>query len=537
SWGGTLNQAVQTQVFTSVATFQGKMVSVKRVNKPFIYLTKEIIQELNDVQALNCYNLNSFIGACVDPNHICVISNYCTKGSLQDVLENDNIKLDRIFKLSFATDIAQGMAYLHNSPIKFHGRLKSSNVLIDARWTCKVADFGLRGFREGERLAHPLGDPAYFYHQLWIAPEHLRENPATRTGSPKGDVYSFAILLQEIAQRSAPFGDASDMADVIIEKVTAGRSPYCRPLIDPIEVEESLLDLMRICWEEIPAFRPNFSTIRDCLMKMNSGKNTGLVDQMMHMMEKYADHLEELVDARTQQLEEEQKKTEELLARMLPRSVAESLKRGQTVSPESFASVTIFFSDVVGFTALAAESSPMQVVDLLNDLYTCFDRILEAYDVYKVETIGDAYMVASGVPIRNEHKHAGEVSTMALDLMSAMTDFKIRHRPDRPLQIRVGIHTGPVVAGVVGLKMPRFCLFGDTVNFASRMESNSLPMRIHITEQCKKVLEEIGGFLITDRGHVALKGKGDVMTFWLTGKVNFSQSLPAETTADQPLTT
>merc|ERR1711916_350702 len=117
---------------------------------------------------------------------------------------------------------------------------------------------------------------------------------------------------------------------------------------------------------------------------------------------------------------------------------------------------------------------PKQVADLLNDLYTCFDGIIDDHDVYKVETIGDAYMVASGLPNRNGNRHAGEIANMSLDLLAACTTFKIRHMPERQLQLRVGLHTGPCVAGVVGLKMPRYCLFGDTVNTASRMESGGL---------------------------------------------------------------
>lgn len=136
------------------------------IQKPYIYLTDEIIYELNAVRKLRHSNLNPFIGACIEPNKICVVSQYCNKGSLQDVLENDNIKLDWIFRLSFSHDIAQGMAALHDSPIKYHGRLKSSNILVDSRWTCHIADFGLRKFREGERL-YNFGDPAYYYRKLW----------------------------------------------------------------------------------------------------------------------------------------------------------------------------------------------------------------------------------------------------------------------------------------------------------------------------------------------------------------------------------
>lgn len=168
---------------------------------------------------------------------------------------------------------------------------------------------------------------------------------------------------------------------------------------------------------------------------------------------------------------------------------------GLVVDPEEFSDVTIYFSDIVGFTTIAAHCSAVQVVDLLNDLYTCFDATINAYNVYKVslwmatsssniaifnhsillcmqvETIGDAYMVVSGLPVRTPD-HAEQIANMALDLLHQSGRFKIKHLPDVPLQLRIGLHTGPCCSGVVGLTMPRYCLFGDTVNVASRMESS-----------------------------------------------------------------
>uniref|UniRef100_A0A8D8T3K9 guanylate cyclase n=1 Tax=Cacopsylla melanoneura TaxID=428564 RepID=A0A8D8T3K9_9HEMI len=225
-----------------------------------------------------------------------------------------------------------------------------------------------------------------------------------------------------------------------------------------------------------------------------------------------------LVD-KTIELRNEKKKSDRLLFEMLPPAVVMQLRQRRQVPAENFDSVTIYFSDIVGFTNISADSSPMEVVNMLNTLYKLFDSRIRKYDVYKVETIGDAYMVVSGLPQRNGTLHAGEIATMSLDLLVGIEHFKIPHLPNIKLEIRVGINTGPCVAGVVGTTMPRYCLFGDTINTASRMESAGEPMKIHITEATKQALDNLEDvYEIEMRGVMEIKGKGTMNTYWLRGK-------------------
>ncbi|PRD25350.1 UNVERIFIED_CONTAM: Npr2 [Trichonephila clavipes] len=201
---------------------------------------------------------------------------------------------------------------------------------------------------------------------------------------------------------------------------------------------------MRACWAEEPEDRPDVSQIKAEMRILNRGQNgeVNIMDNLLMRMEQYAHNLESLVEQRTAAFMEEKKKSEELLYQVLPRSVAEQLKRGKAVEPEYFDNVTVFFSDVVGFTQMCSMSTPIEVVDFLNDLYTCFDAIINDFDVYKVETIGDAYMVVSGLPDRNGMRHAKEIARMSLALLKAVISFKIRHRQDDTVKLRIGIHSG-----------------------------------------------------------------------------------------------
>ncbi|KAJ0180454.1 hypothetical protein K1T71_003858 [Dendrolimus kikuchii] len=517
-------------IFTEVALYRGRLLSVKRVRRHHIDINREIKKELKIMRDLQHDNVNGFVGACIEPPNVCALSEYCTRGSLKDILENEDIKLDNMFIASLVGDIIRGMIFIHESPLQYHGALRPSNCLVDARWVVKLADFGLKEFRRGELPpSEPTALRSHIDNLMYLSPELLRDagwgksgislSNESRAGSPTSDVYAFALVLYEMHSRRGPFGADALPTPTLLRRVA---DPDPAPYRPPLEALTGRFDCVRECccecWAEDANLRPDFKAIRTRLRPLRKGMKPNIFDNMIAMMEKYANNLEALVDERTDQLQEEKKKTEALLEEMLPAPVAEQLKRGRRVMPESYDSVTIYFSDIVGFTAMSAESTPLQVVDFLNDLYTCFDSILENFDVYKVETIGDAYMVVSGLPIRNGIIHAGEVASMALALLGATRAFRVRHRPEHRLLLRVGIHSGPVCAGVVGLKMPRYCLFGDTVNTASRFESTGAPLKIHCSAACKSLLDQLGGYILEERGIVSMKGKRDQMTYWLRGE-------------------
>uniref|UniRef100_A0A452H9D0 Guanylate cyclase n=1 Tax=Gopherus agassizii TaxID=38772 RepID=A0A452H9D0_9SAUR len=517
SYGSLMTAQGKYQIFANTGHFKGNVVAVKHVNKKRIELTRQVLFELKHMRDIQFNHLTRFIGACIDPPNVCIVTEYCPRGSLQDILENESINLDWMFRYSLINDIVKGMAFLHNSIIGHHGSLKSSNCVVDSRFVLKITDYGLASFRSS---CDAEDSHALYAKKLWTAPELLQQGRLPLPGMQKADVYSFSIILQEIALRNGPFYiEGMDLSPKeIVQKVRNSQKPFFRPSIDMGLHSEELAVLMERCWAQEPAERPDFSQIKIFIRRFNKEGSTSILDNLLSRMEQYANNLEKLVEERTQAYLEEKRKAENLLYQILPHSVAEQLKRGETVRAEAFDSVTIYFSDIVGFTALSAESTPMQVVTLLNDLYTCFDAIIDNFDVYKVETIGDAYMVVSGLPVRNGKLHANEIVRMALALLEAVKTFKIRHRPNDQLRLRIGIHTGPVCAGVVGLKMPRYCLFGDTVNTASRMESNGQALKIHVSSTTKEVLDEFGCFELELRGDVEMKGKGKMRTYWLLGE-------------------
>ncbi|MBE7451303.1 MAG: HAMP domain-containing protein [Kofleriaceae bacterium] len=256
----------------------------------------------------------------------------------------------------------------------------------------------------------------------------------------------------------------------------------------------------------------DFRARTDVASKDEIGQLGHSFNVMAETIQAHSENLEHLVAERTSELEAEKQTSERLLLNVLPSPIADRLKQGEGVIVDRFDHVTVLFADIVGFTALSSRTSPEQLVSMLNDLFSAFDRLAEEHGLEKIKTIGDAYMVVAGIP-EPRADHALAMAQMARDMLAAIEDYGRRTGGD--LTIRVGLHSGSVVAGVIGTKKFIYDLWGDTVNTASRMESSGMPGRIQVSAATHALLVE--RYLFEPPRQLEIKGKGEMATYLLSG--------------------
>ncbi|CAB9514229.1 activated protein kinase catalytic subunit alpha-1 [Seminavis robusta] len=435
----------------------------------------EFMEEMRYLSKLRHPCITTVMGA-VTKGEPMLVMEYMDHGSLYDLLHNETLALEGELLMPLLRDITQGMRFLHASnPPVIHGDLKAANILVDSRYRGKVADFGLS---QKENMGG-TGTP------FWMAPELLRGESANTVAS---DVYSFGILLYEVFSRRDPYDgeDAQQVLKLVADKAVRKRPPA------PLHMPESIKGLMKDCLDDAPEKRPTCEEVDTRLKRL---------------------------DAETLDGDQTNKKAAQVsLFDIFPRHIAEALRDGRTVEAEHKDSVTIFFSDIVGFTNISSELEPRKVARMLDRLYTKFDALSQQHDIFKVETIGDAYMAVTNLVKDQDEDHCKRIADFAIEAIEAANDTLIDEDDEEKgcVNIRVGFHSGPVVADVVGTRNPRYCLFGDTVNTASRMESNSEENRIHCSRAAAKLLQtQYKDLSMKSRGKVKIKGKGEMHTYWV----------------------
>ncbi|MGQ4649424.1 adenylate/guanylate cyclase domain-containing protein [Lyngbya aestuarii] len=238
-------------------------------------------------------------------------------------------------------------------------------------------------------------------------------------------------------------------------------------------------------------------------------------EQLLQVMDAIGRQLGQFIKRKQaeEELRNQKEETDRLLLNILPCAIANRLKRGSGTIADDFAEVTVLFADIVSFTEFSAKISPTETVEMLNEIFSEFDQLAQQHGLEKIKTIGDAYMVVGGLPTPQDN-HAEAIANMALDMQATIPIF--RNKIGKDFSIRIGINTGPAVAGVIGLKKFSYDLWGDTVNVASRMESQGLAGQIQVATDCYERLKE--KYLFKERGAIFVKGKGLMKTYLLMGK-------------------
>ncbi|CAI5449571.1 unnamed protein product [Caenorhabditis angaria] len=494
--------------------------------RPIVF-GRQDLQLLSQMKQAVHDNLNPFLGMSFnEKEEMTVLWKFCSRGTVQDIIYNNEVVLDSKFHGAFIRDITLGLEYLHSSIIGYHGSLTPWACLIDRNWMVKLTDYGIAnplerwekmGLISTETLKEndDKSGSAQKTSILYQPPEMLKNRESNKNRRmdqswvkqsqarrQMGDIYAFGMVMHEILFRALPFPNGTNMTEVL-DYIRDGSKTFRPTIHDRTQIHPDLVALLLDCWNENPEVRPSIRRVR--LNTENYLKVKGsLVDQMMRMMEQYANNLEKLVAERTGMLEEANVRADKLLSQLLPAYVANELKMGRSVPPKTFTMATVMFSDIVGFTTICSSSTPLEVVNMLNNIYSKFDDAINKNKAYKVETIGDAYMIVSGIPEENGNEHIANICNTALDLMVLLQNLR---NPPSPL------------TGVVGLTAPRYCLFGDTVNVASRMESTSEPEKIQMSQEARDFcIRFYPEYNITLRGVVEAKGKGPVTTYWLLGK-------------------
>ncbi|NJL62142.1 MAG: adenylate/guanylate cyclase domain-containing protein [Methylacidiphilales bacterium] len=347
-------------------------------------------------------------------------------------------------------------------------------------WTSKLQEMKPAGTAFREIAVQMMGDK-------------IRENlllPGERNVNPS-DKLAIAQLLVE--ENTLMLG-LDEVADWYNQETIAGVNR-----LKKLEYGLLLIMLLVLLLEGFLVFRPAVQKIQDAMSKLGLALHDTQVAQ---------------------------EQSENLLLNILPQAIAQRLKKnqptgnnlaGSSLIADGYSDATVMFADIVGFTDLSGRIPPQKLVDLLNQIFSRFDLLAETYKLEKIKTIGDAYMVVGGLP-QPRSDHAIAIACMALDMLDAIAQFNLD--TGESFQIRIGINSGAVVAGVIGIKKFIYDLWGDTVNIASRMESHGVPGRVHVSAATFELLE--GSFLLEERGTISVKGKGEMQTYWLKNKRNSS---------------
>ncbi len=512
----------------------------------------------NDEQtAIFCFDLyeqNSGIHCSDMPVFVSDYPHYFQALNAERILAIDNVANDPITQgLAVNYLMPLGIVSLLDAPIRLAGKIVGviciehignprQWALEEENFAASLADFVALAMEESERKRAEA--------ELQKANEELERRVEERTAALQASNYQLRIEIQERQQATEALRVAEAKYRSIFENVTEGifqtspdghflsANPALARILGyktPEELMQQVTDIRNQLYID-PKRRDDFvhelaksGAVSDFESLAYSNRNNviwisenarAVYDENGQILY-YEGTVQDITTRKivAEALRYQREESEQLLLNILPKPIAERLKLNESVIADSFPEVTVMFADLVGFTRLSAQISAKQLVELLNQIFSLFDQLADKHGLEKIKTIGDAYMVVGGLPTPRPD-HAEAIAEMALDMQAAIVQFnhELKIPCPEPLRIRIGINSGPVVAGVIGLKKFIYDLWGDTVNTASRMESQGIPGCIQITASTYQLLKDRGKYHFEERGLIEVKGKGLMTTYLMKAK-------------------
>ncbi|XP_055332551.1 atrial natriuretic peptide receptor 2-like isoform X2 [Paramacrobiotus metropolitanus] len=522
----------QNALYKTFRVQAAHVANIKRIDD--VLQNRAAIAVLKQIRECNHPNLGKFFGLLFPSQwtptskRLLAIVECGQKGLLRNYIDQDDLAFSWDLRFSLIWDLFRALEYIGRISLRIHGALDFSCLIIDEHFSLKIVRLGMHQLQQSLQSSQKSAESFPRICRLWMAPEVLRN--ANHAYTPAADIFSLGVILYEIATRKTPFNvDVFDpvAVEAMVERVKNG---FLKPSTYEIKsTHPTIVDLIYRSWAFNPETRPSIGDFMHGLNIVHPHTNISFTDSLLIRLQKYNLELEGIVADRTIALREEADKVDKLLGNMLPKSIAKELRDKKYVQPEFFESVSVMFSEIPAFKLVVTCCSPLMIVELLHNLYSILDTLIPSYDVYKVEAITDLYMIASGLPARNGIMHAQEIGRLSLQMLrsthhlTCLTDGR-----DARLILRIGINSGPCVGVVIGKRLPHYVLVGDTVNTASRIETNGEESKVHISEVTKCLLDVTGNFITEPRGQVCIKGKGSMTTYWLLDTVDGLYKSPKE---------
>ncbi|XP_069113401.1 retinal guanylyl cyclase 2-like [Argopecten irradians] len=444
-----------------------------------------------------------------------VIGDYCGKGRITNLLRDDKFNLSTEFKCTLAGDVANGMHYLHSQDI-VHGILRSEVCLIDDRWQVKICDWEYAALLSSQQVKispilcmrkkseYELGKHDIAFKNFWVSPDILRSD-FKLFPTKESDVYSFAMILQEIFTREDPYAEhAGTLTPTeVINAVTLNNLRPEHNEDTPMHIKQ----LMEICWNDHAISRPSFEQVLKLLKRVNPLKKT-VVDSMISSMEEYIAHLEERVEEKNAELKISNNKLETTLSSLMPVFLAKTLSQGKSVKPMLFPAITVGVLDISCFSNIE-NVSPNDAIAFINDLSFEIDMLARQYSVYTAPVSGCSLALVHGLESSSTQKEDMCLSmvNLCIDILLHEDIDKLTDSTEHRFDLRLGVHVGPAITGLSGITSPTYVMFGDCTDVSQALARTAPFRRLHVSENVWRAIKKRHQFEASTAGELSVKGK------------------------------